>query len=303
MTDSVQPSTPVAAVASVRPVRSGASRALRSQGPYWAILSPLLIILAMFYFAPILEVLWLSFSDPELGFGNYERIVTSDAVLRVFGTTARICAATTVLAVLIGYLIAYAMMHVGPRHRTWMLAFVLIPFWISVLVRAFAWLVLLRTDGPLNGLLMSLGIVSEPLHLVRNELGVVIGMTHYMIPYAVLPILANLQGIDSRLVLAARGLGASARKSFYRVYLPLSAPGIAGAGILVFIFSLGFFVTPAILGGGKTVMVAEFVSIQIMQIAKWGVGAMIATVLLATVVLMLVVVGRFINLKEMLGAR
>src|SRR5688572_15636640 len=114
MTDSVQPSPPGAAVASLRPVRSGARRALRSQGPYWAILSPLLIILAMFYFAPILEVLWLSFSDPELGFGNYERIVTSDAVLRVFGTTARICAATTVFAVLIGYLIAYAMMHVGP---------------------------------------------------------------------------------------------------------------------------------------------------------------------------------------------
>jgi putative spermidine/putrescine transport system permease protein len=118
-----------------------ARRALRSQGPYWAILSPLLVILAIFYFGPILEVLWLSFSDPELGFGNYERIVTSDAVMRVFATTIRICFATTVLAVIIGYLIAYAMMHVGPRHRLWMFAFVIIPFWISVLVRAFAWLV------------------------------------------------------------------------------------------------------------------------------------------------------------------
>lgn len=263
----------------------------------------MLVILTVFYFGPILEVLWLSFSDPELGLGNYERIFTSEAVVRVFATTLRICLATTVLAVLIGYLIAYAMMHVSPRHRLWMFTFVLIPFWISVLVRAFAWLVLLRADGPVNSLLLMLGIVSEPLHLVRNELGVVIGMTHYMIPYAVLPILANLQGIDARLVLAARGLGASGRRAFYRIYLPLSFPGLAGAGILVFIFSLGFYVTPAILGGGKTVMVAEFVSIQIQQIVRWGVGAMVSAVLLATVVLMLVVVGRVINLREMLGAR
>jgi putative spermidine/putrescine transport system permease protein len=130
-----------------------------------------------------------------------------------------------------------------------------------------------------------------------------IGMTHYMIPYAVLPLYAAMRGIDGRLVQAARGLGAGPLESFLRVYLPLSLPGIAGAGVLVFILTLGFFVTPSILGGGKTVMIADYVSIQILQTVRWGVGSMLAVVLLLMVFLLLAIMSRVIDLRAMFGAK
>ncbi|MFQ5984486.1 MAG: ABC transporter permease [Alphaproteobacteria bacterium] len=275
----------------------------RGIAPYWLLVLPLLALLLVFYTYPILQVLWISFTDPKPGFGNYERLLTSGSIQRMLWTTLRVCIATSALTMLFGYVVAYAMVHVGERHRTWMLLFILVPFWVSVLVRAFAWLTLLRTEGPINSALIDVGLLSEPLAMVRNELGVTIGMVHYMLPYAILPLYANMRGIDARLVSAARGLGAGSFEAFLKVFLPLSLPGIAGAGLLVFIFSLGFFVTPAILGGGKTVMIAEYVSVQIQQTLRWGIGTMLAAVLLLAVFLLLAVLSRVINLRELFGAR
>ena len=166
-----------------------------------------------------------------------------------------------------------------------------------------AWLTLLGRNGLVNGALMGIGVVDEPVALVRNELGVLIGMVHYMIPYAVLPILANMQGIDQRVVSASRGLGAGALYTFWRIYLPLSAPGIFAAGILVFIISLGFYVTPAILGGGRVLMVAEYVSVQVLVTVQWGVGAMLATTLLIGVFALMFILSRFMRIGELFGAR
>jgi putative spermidine/putrescine transport system permease protein len=128
-------------------------------------------------------------------------------------------------------------------------------------------------------------------------------MVHYMVPYAVLPLFANMRGIDKQLVTAARGLGAGSFESFWHVFFPLSLPGIIGAGVLVFILTLGFFVTPAILGGGKTVMIAEYVSVEILWVAHWGVGAMLAVVLLTAIALLLFMMARFLDVREMFGAR
>lgn len=271
--------------------------------PYWLLLLPLLVPLVLVYLLPLGRVMWISVSDPSPGFGNYQRLFTSEAVQRVLLETARVCTMTTVLALLLGYLVAYAMTHAGPRHRLWMTAFVLVPFWVSVLVRAFAWLTLLRTEGLVNNALLGMGLVSEPLPLARNELGVVIGMVHYMVPYAVLPLYANMQGIDRRLAAASRSLGAGPLTTFRRIFLPLSLPGIAAAALLVFIFSLGFFVTPAILGGGRVVMIAEYVSVQIMQTVRWGVGTMMATVLLLAVVGLIAAMSRVVDLRQLFGAR
>lgn len=271
--------------------------------PYWLLLLPLVVPLALLYLVPLAQVLWISVSDPALGFGNYERLFTSSAIQRVLWSTLRICALTTLLALILGYVVAYAMTHASPRHRLWMTAFVLVPFWVSVLVRAFAWLTLLRTEGLVNNALVGWGLAAEPLPLVRNELGVVIGMVHYMVPYAVLPLYANMQGIDRRLADASRSLGAGPLWTFWHVFLPLSKPGIAAAGLLVFIFSLGFFVTPAILGGGRVVMIAEYVSVQIMQTVRWGVGTMMASVLLLGVVGLLAAMARVIDIRQLFGAR
>jgi putative spermidine/putrescine transport system permease protein len=275
----------------------------RAARAYWGLMLLPLGVLTVFYFYPLAKFLSLSVTVPKLGFGNFERLLTSEAIWRILGTTARISAITTLVALVVGYVIAYAMVHVAPRHRTWMLFIVLLSFWLSVMIRAFAWLTLLQSHGVVNTALLELGLIKQPLPLTRNEFGVILGMVHYLIPYAVLPIYANMQGIDARLVPAARGLGASPTLAFLRVFLPLSTPGIVAAGILVFIFALGFYITPALLGGGKTVMIAEYISVQILTALNWGNAAMLATALLAAVLVILAVVSRFASLREIFGVK
>lgn len=273
----------------------------RASSPYWLLLLPLLVPLVLLYLVPLAGVLWISVTDPAPGLGNYQRLLTVPALQRVMLTTLRIGALTTLFALTLGYLVAYVMVHAGPRHRLWITAFVLVPFWVSVLVRAFSWLTLLRTEGIVNNALLGVGLIGAPLPLVRNEFGVVVGMVHYMVPYAVLPLYANMQGIDPKLADASRSLGAGPVATFLRVFLPLSLPGIAAAGVLVFIFSLGFYVTPAILGGGRVVMVAEYVSVQILQTVRWGVGTMMASVLLLAVVGLLAAASRVVDVRRMFG--
>lgn len=270
---------------------------------YWILIWVPLLALSAFYLFPLAKVLWISVTVPKPGFGNFADLVTSTAIQRMLGTTARICAITTVLALSIGYLIAYTALHVESRHGQWILFFVLLCFWLSVLIRAFAWLALLQSRGVVNTLLMDLGLISSPLALVRNEFGVVLGMTHYMVPYAVLPLYANMKGIDPRLVPAARGLGASPLQAFLKIYLPMSLPGLVSAGILVFIFSLGFYVTPALLGGGKTIMIAEYIALQITETLNWGLGTMLATTLLITVFLILAAISRVVDLRQVFGVK
>ncbi len=275
----------------------------RTERAYWAFVLLPLAALAAFYLYPLGKVLWLSVTVPKPGFDNFELLLTSSATQRILVTTARICVVTTAIALLVGYVIAYAMAHVSAQHQTWILFVVLLSFWLSVLIRAFAWLTLLQSRGIVNTVLMDWGVIAAPLPLVRNEFGVVLGMVHYMIPYAVLPIYANMRGIDARLVPAARGLGASPAQAFFQVFLPLSLPGVVSAGILLLIFSLGFYVTPALLGGGKTVMVAEYIAVQIVDALNWGAGTMLATTLLFAVIIILAVVSRFANLREIFGAK
>jgi len=269
---------------------------------YWTLVLPALLTLLVFYVFPLSRVMWISFSEPQLGLGNYALLFSSPAVRRILVTTARICAVTSLLALVLGYLVAYAMVHVGEGQRQWMLFCVLLTFWLSVLVRAFAWVTILRPEGPLNAALLGLGLVHQPLTLIRNEIGVVIGMVHYMLPYAVLPLYANMQGIDRRLVAAARGLGATPFGAFRRVFLPLNLPGIVGAGLLVFVFSLGFYITPAILGGGRTTMIAEYIGVQILTTLRWGLATMLASTLLVTVFLILALTSRFVSLRRLFGA-
>ncbi len=269
---------------------------------WWLLILPALLLLLVFYIGPIVQVLAISVTEPEPGLGNYERILTSESVQRVMLTTLRICLITTVLALLLGYGIAYAITLASPRAKGWWILAVLVPLWISVLVRAFAWVTLLRRQGLVNNTLMNAGVISEPLPLVWNEFGIIVGMVHYMVPFAVLPMLASMREIDPRLLAAARGLGATRGQVFRQVFLPLSKPGILAACVLVFIFSLGFYITPAILGGGKTLMVAEWISLQILDLIRWGLGTMMATVLILTIILTLVVFARIVDLRRIFGS-
>lgn len=278
-----------------------AGLALPNDAGWWALLLPAFLLMSVIYIAPILQVLAISVTEPSPGLGNYERLFTSIGVQRVIGTTLRICVITTAIALLLGYALAYVIALASPRARRWWLLGVLLPLWISVLVRAFAWVTLLRRQGLVNQGLQGIGIIDEPLALVWNEFGIVVGMVHYMVPYAVLPMLAAMREIDPRLLAAARGLGASRLTAFGRVFLPLSAPGLVAAGVLVFIFSLGFYITPAILGGGKTLMAAEWIKLQILDLVRWGMGAMLATVVVVAILTTLAVFSRVVNLRRLFG--
>lgn len=270
---------------------------------YWLLIAPAVLLMLVFYIYPLIQVLWISVTEPYPGLQNYEALLTRPLLHRIWLTTLRICAITTIITVVLGYLVAYAMAHVRETQRTWMMFCILLTFWLSVLIRAFAWVMLLRNEGLINQGLLAMGLISEPLQMVRNELGVVIGMVHFMLPLAVLPIYANMTGIDGRYVPAARGLGASPWGAFRHIYLPLSKPGLIAATILVFVFSLGFFITPAILGGGKVVMISEYIRVSFEETLRWGQATMLASTLLFAVLLTLALVARFVDLKKVFGAR
>jgi putative spermidine/putrescine transport system permease protein len=269
----------------------------------WLLIAPALAMVVIFYFTPLVRVLWISVSEPALGFDNYALLFTSAPILRMLITTARICVFTTAITLVLAYVVAYVLTHTSRLAQRVMVIGVLLPLWMSVLVRAFAWVTLLRREGLLNKALMAAGLIDEPLALMWNEIGVVIGMVHYMLPLGILPLWAAMRAIDGSCLAAARSLGAGPVRTFFRVFLPLSLPGIIGAGLLVFIFSLGFFITPAILGGGKTIMAAEYINVQIQESLRWGVGTMIASTLIATIFLLMFVLGRVVDLRTLFGAK
>ncbi len=190
-----------------RPVLPGFDR-------YWLLLLPVAILIGGFYLYPLIRVLLLSVTDPEPGLGNFARLVLHAGPRKVMLNTFRICAMATVFTVTIAYLLATVIAHAPPRQRRIMLAIVLLTLWISVLVRAFAWLILLDDNGVVNTTLHGLGLIAAPLPLVRNETGVLIGMVHYLLPYAVLPLLSAMQGIDPRLIRASHSLGAGRLRTF-----------------------------------------------------------------------------------------
>src|ERR1035438_753618 len=229
-----------------------------------------MLLMAVVFLYPLAEVMWLSVSNPTFGMQNYKYVLGSAAIHNVFLTTLRICCTTTFLTLIAGYAFAYYLTHTSEVIRRVLFVCVLIPMWVSVLVRAFAWIVLLRREGIINSSLMSAGLISSPLPLIWNEVGVVIGMCHFMLPYAILPLYSTMRDVDQRLISAARGMGATGLYAFRRVFLPLTMPGMIGAAVLVFIFSLGFYVTPVILGGGRVLMIAEYTSVQIMEVLQWG---------------------------------
>ena len=270
--------------------------------PYWVMITPALLLMLVFYVYPVLSVLVISVTEPVPGFANYAMLLDNAPIHRVLLTTARITVITTAITLVLGYWVAYGLVNGGPRTRYLLLFGVVIPLWVSVLIRSFSWIAILRRQGVLNTVLGDLGVIAQPLDLLYNELAVTIGMVHFMLPYAILPLYAGMRTIDGRLVAAALSLGATRVQAFLRVFLPLSAPGILGVAVLVFIFSLGFFVTPAILGGGRTVMVAEYISLQVVETLNWGLGTMIASSLLVSVLLMVVVAARFVDMRRMFGA-
>ncbi|MBL8346955.1 MAG: ABC transporter permease [Rubrivivax sp.] len=206
--------------------------------------------------------------------------------LQVLLRTLGISAAVTALCLLLGFPVAVLLTQVQGRAAEWLMALVMLPFWTSLLVRTAAWVVLLQREGLINSLLARLGLVAEPLALIYNRTGVLVAMTHVLLPFMILPVYAVLKDIPPNYLRAAASLGAPPRAAFWRVYLPLAAPGVAGGALMVFILALGYYITPALVGGGGDQMLSYFIAKYTAETGNWGLAAALGLVLLtATYVL------------------
>ncbi|QDC00713.1 ABC transporter permease [Mesorhizobium sp. 8] len=230
---------------------------------------------------PIGWLFWQSFfgaaGQPTLE--NYARML-KPVYVRTFVTTFEVSGLVTLACVLLGYPVAYLLAQLPERLAGLLMIFVILPFWTSVLVRTYAWLVLLQRTGIINTWLVDAGLISEPLPLVHNMLGVVIGMVHVMLPFLILPLYASMRAIDPVYMRAAANCGATPAQAFRQVFLPLSLPGLAAGVGLVFVLCLGFYVTPALLGGGRVSMWAMQIADNISVYGNWGAASSLGVVLL-----------------------
>ena len=262
---------------------------------------PSLLAILIVVFLPILWLSSLSFYNAAgaLSMENYVRIFESDLYRRTFVVTFQISISVTVICVLLGYPLCYWLSKMTDRKAAILMVFVLVPFWTSVLVRTYAWLVLLQRNGIINSTLMSLDVIEEPLQLAHNLTGSIIGMVHIMLPFLILPLYATMRSIDTDLVRAAVGLGSSPRKAFWHVFFPMSLPGLSAGIVLVFILSLGFYVTPALLGGGRVQMLAQRIESTITIYSNWGASSALGVVLLLMALVMIWLMNRVFGLDKL----
>ncbi|WP_433515782.1 ABC transporter permease [Nonomuraea sp. CA-143628] len=246
---------------------------------------PALIALAVFFLYPLISMVVSAFTDPTPGLGNFAWFFGEPQNLKVLGRTFTTGLWVTVIALVVSYPYAYAMTLAGPRARAVLTLLVLVPFWTSLMVRTFAWVILLQDTGVINGALQAIGL--GPFSLIRTQTGVVIGMVQLLMPFMVLPLYAVMSGIDRRLLTAAGSLGAHPVKAFVKVYLPLSLPGVSAGCLTVFISALGFYVTPALLGSPTDALISQQIFTQVNGLLKWGRGGAMGVVLLGLTLAMI----------------
>jgi ABC-type spermidine/putrescine transport system permease subunit I len=269
-----------------------------------AFLLPAVAVLAALLVLPLIRLVRLSFEHAgSVTFAEYRQLFTNTAYLRVFWMTFQLAAIVTVLCLLIGYPVAYAIAQASPRVRRWMMLPLLVGLTLSILARTYAWIVILQRHGLVNALLATLGLTSHPLTLVYNRFGVYVGMVHILLPFMVMVLLPTLRAVDPTLTTAARSLGAPPSKAFRLVFLPLSLPGVIAASTLVFVMALGFFITPAILGGGHTTTISMVVQTEVQDLLDWNLASAMAITLLAISLLALLVYDRFANVDRLYGGR
>ena len=278
------------------------------------LLIPGLVFLIAFYGYPVASMLLRSVSDPTWGWQNFQPLFEArstidvlgaslpmNAYIRVFGITLQIAVVVTLVTLLLGYPVAYALSSVSPSRANLLMILVLIPFWTSILVRSYAWMVLLGQEGIVNEALLAAGVLTEPMKLLNTRLAVYLGMIHILLPFMILPLYAVMRGIDRNLLRAAGNLGAPPAAVFRRIFLPLSLPGIAAGCLLVFILSLGFYITPALLGGQRDIMVSMLIQQQISQL-NWGFGAALALVLLVIALGIYLLFTRLLGVERVFGS-
>ena len=265
------------------------------------LIAPLVLLLSWTFFLPIASLLLTSVTEPEPGLSHYARIWTEPLYLQVIWRTIWIAFMTTLIALLLGYPIAALMARSGGRMAKIATACVLVPLWTSVLVRSYAWMVILERKGLINTALIESGLIETPLKLLYTEGAVLAAMAHVLLPFMVLPIFSSLHSLPKDLPLAAANLGAGRARTFVSAILPLSLPGVFAGCLIVFVMSLGFYVTPALLGGPRTLMIATLIGQQATELLNWPFAGAISLVLLVLSLGITIAFKRFLNLDRVVA--
>ncbi len=266
---------------------------------------PAFTMLGVVFLAPLvlflLQTLIMDQDAPPL-WPQILSVIDSRVMLRTILTTNWISLLVTATVLLVGYPIAYYLANRrGPRF-TLVLFCIIVPYFTSIIVRTFSWMVLLGRSGLINQLLQEAGLIDAPLALLYNKTAVVIGMTYVLLPYMVLTLFAAMRSIDQNLLLAARGMGASGPMIFARIYLPLSLHGVVSGALIVFILSIGFFITPALMGGPSDVMVAMLIERSVEINLDWSTAAVMSLYLLAVTLVLYAIYYRVTDLRRLMGA-
>ncbi len=268
-----------------------------------SLLTPAVAFLGLLFVVPLARLFALAFTDDAGAFSTFALLAESEVYRRVLVNTFVVAIGVTVITVILAWPVAYLLSRLKGIGFAIVLYGVLFPFWISVLVRTFSWMILLERNGPINRFLKTLGLIDEPLPLLFNDTGVIIGMVHVLLPYAILPLYAAMVRIDRRLLLASDGLGANLFDTFRHVYLPLSLPGLFGGATFVFLLSLGFFITPALLGGANAITLSMLIASFVTDRLAWSLAAAASLVLLVLVLILLALAARLLPLDRGMFAR
>jgi len=267
------------------------------------LMAPALFVVVVLLVVPLAWLSWESvYHDGGFTLANYRRIFTG-AYLDTFLLTFKLSIIVTGITLLLGYPVAYFAASISPRWSALVLGMVILPFWTSVLVRTYAWLVLLQRTGLINKALLGIGLIDRPLQLSYNQFGTIIAMVHILLPFMVLPLYSAMQKIPQNLSQAGASLGGSPTHVFLRVFLPLSMSGVLAGVTLVFVLCLGFYITPELMGGGKSMMVSMIVSRNVEIYNSWGAASSVSVALLICVFAIFYAVSRVIPLEKTLGAK
>lgn len=254
--------------------------ATRSEPSGIAYVVPALLLVLAFFAFPVAALLLRSVLEPEPGLGNYAELFGSTTYLKIFVNTFVVSGLVTLISVVVGFPVAWMLAIMPRRWSQVVFAVLILSMWTNLLARTYAWMVLLQRTGVINKTLMSLGIIDQPLELVNNLTGVTIGMTYIMLPFVILPLTGVIRAIDPAVLQAAAICGATRIQALRRVLLPLARPAILSGALMVFVMSLGYFVTPALLGGTANMMLAELIAQFVQSLVNWGMGSAAALVLL-----------------------
>jgi putative spermidine/putrescine transport system permease protein len=265
------------------------------------LLLPCLAWICFFFLAPLVMMCWRSLASEGFSLETYSTLFTSPLYTKVMLTTVKTAAIATIGALVLAYPIAYTLTISGGKVRGLILVFVLIPYWVDIIVRSFSWLILLGDNGIVNKALIGLGIVNSPLQLLYNPFSVLLAMVQILLPLTTVTLFGAMLRIDRTLIAAAKIHGASGWQAFRTVFFPLSLPGVYGAGLLVFVLALGFYVTPALLGSPRETMIAQTIMVEASQLLDWPQASAAGAVLLVITTAIAAIYNRYFSLDRLWG--